>query len=176
MTKYKDMKQKYYLICVVFYFFLMISCQQNKTSPIQDNSKKDDTTRNIVGTWKLIEYADLNEEEGKWEYPYGKVKGYFTYTKNNIVNLNLSNEIPMDLSRDSFSTKKMTYKDVWTNSVGYFGKYSIDYEKSILTHHVEGGSLPWYVGTDQKRPFYFEGDTLVIGYKNDWIRKLIKVD
>lgn len=81
----------------------------------------------------------------------------------------------MDLSRDSFSTQLLTFEEIWTNSVGYFGKYSIDYENSIITHNVEGGSLPWYVSTDQKRPFYFEGDTLVIGYKNDWIRKLIKI-
>lgn len=169
------MKQKCYLICVIIYLVLATSCQEKKSKPT-DNSNEEETTKSIVGTWKLIEYADLNETEGKWEYPYGKVKGYFTYTKNNIVNLNLSNEIPMELSRDSFNTQKMTFKDVWTNSVGYFGKYSIDYEKSVVIHHVEGGSLPWYVGTDQERPFYFEGDTLIIGYKNDWIRKLIKVD
>jgi len=164
---------------MVFYLFLVTSCQKNQNNTVEDtinNIKEEEITKSIVGTWKLIDYADFNESENKWEYPYGKVKGYFTYTKNNIVNLNLSNEVPMVLSRDSFNTKKMTYKEVWTNSVGYFGKYSIDYEKSILTHHVEGGSLPWYVGTNQKRPFYFEGDTLVIGYKNDWIRKLIKVD
>lgn len=170
------MNRKYYLAYVIFYLIFMISCQEDKTRIIQDYTIENDTRSNIVGTWKLIEYANLNEKENKWEYPYGKVKGYFTYTKNNIVNLNLSNEIPMGLSRDSIDTQLMTYNTVFKNAVGYFGKYSIDYEKSIITHHVEGGSLPWYIGTDQKRPFYFEGDTLVIGYKNDWIRKLIKVD
>ena len=170
------MNQKYYLAYAVFYLFFMTSCQENKTETIQNNTKENESKGSIVGTWKLVEYANFNEKENKWEYPYGKVKGYFTYTKNNIVNLNLSNEISMALSRDSIDTQIMTYNDVFKNSVGYFGKYSIDYKKSIIIHHVEGGSLPWYIGTDQKRPFYFEGDTLVIGYKNDWTRKLIKVD
>ena len=169
------MKINLKIIFLIFSIVYIFSCQKNKPLTKNKNSEKVEESNNIVGTWELIEYADFNETENKWEYPYGKVKGYFTYTKNNIVNLNLSNEIPMKLSRDSFNTKKLTFKDVWTNSVGYFGKYTIDYKKSIITHHVEGGSLPWYVGTDQKRPFYFEGDTLVIGYKNDWIRKLVKV-
>lgn len=165
-----------YIFSICFLIIFTFSCKEKKLNTKKLNSIKTESTKNIVGTWKLIEYADFNEKENKWEYPYGKVKGYFTYTKNNVVNLNLSNEIPMNISRDSFNTQKMTFKDVWTNSVGYFGKYTIDYKKSIIIHHVEGGSLPWYVGTDQKRPFYFEGDTLIIGYKNDWIRKLIKVD
>ena len=42
-------------------------------------------------------------------------------------------------------------------SVGYFGTYSVDYDKSIITHHVEGGSLPYYIGTDQERPFSLKG-------------------
>ena len=170
------MKINFKIMLLIFSIVYIFSCQNNTPLTKKENSGKVKEKNIIVGTWKLIEYADFNETENKWEYPYGKVKGYFTYTSNNIVNLNLSNEIPMNLSRDSFNTQKMTFKDVFTNSVGYFGKYSIDYEKSIITHHVEGGSLPWYVGTDQKRPFYFEGDTLVIGYKNDWIRKLVKVD
>ena len=174
--KYSIFKQIWTLLLLLIVFILFCACNQlsNQKDGVILNKKEKE--KNIIGTWKLIEYADLNEENNKWEYPYGKVKGYFTYTKNNIVNLNLSNEVPMDLSRDSFHTQKLTFKDVWTNSVGYFGKYTIDYQKSVIIHHVEGGSLPWYVGTDQKRPFYFEGDTLVIGYKNDWIRKLVKVD
>ena len=92
----------------------------------------------IVGTWRLIEFANLDSTKGAWEYPYGKnPKGYFTYTKNNIVNINISSEVPLKISEDS--SKKYTihlYDYIWQNSFGYFGTYSVDLKNSVVIHHV----------------------------------------
>jgi hypothetical protein len=132
----------------------------------------------IVGTWRLLEFTDLDSTTGQWKYPYGKnPKGYFTYTKNNIVNLNISSEFPLKISEDS--TKKYTinlYDFVWKNSFGYFGTYSVDLANSVVTHHVEGGCLPYYIDTDQKRPFTLKGDTLIIGNYKTWKRVLVRAD
>jgi hypothetical protein len=46
---------------------------------------------------------------------------------------------------------------------GYFGTYTIDSLNSIVTHHVKGGSVMNYIGTDQHRQFILKGDTLLIG-------------
>ena len=146
------------------------------------SSQKPDSNRlkndnEIVGTWQLIEFPDYDTTENIWIHPFGeKVKGYFTYTKNNIVNLNISNEESIILSPDSLSIVKYSYSDVLNNSLGYFGNYTIDFENSIVTHHVKGGSIPWYIGTDQQRPFILNGDTLIIGDNKTWKRILIKVD
>ena len=61
-------------------------------------------------------------------------------------------------------------------SLGYFGTNTVDLKKLIVTHHVQGGSLPWYDKTDQPRLFILKGDTLIIGDSQTWKRILVKTD
>lgn len=132
----------------------------------------------IVGTWHLIEFINLDTLTGKWNYPYGKnPKGYFTYTKSNIVNLNISTDAPLKISEED-SKKQMVnlYNYVMNVAFGYFGTYTLDAEKSIVTHHVKGGGLPWYIDTDQPRQFQMKGDTLIIGDNIKTKRVLVRVD
>ena len=118
----------------------------------------------LVGTWRLIEYADFDSINNKWTHPYGNnPKGYFTYTKSGIVNLNGSAEKPLEIPTDSIYTKPLSLGEVLDNAFGYFGTYTIDSTNSIVTHHVEGGSVIPYIGTDQPRQFIIKGDTLFIG-------------
>ncbi len=57
----------------------------------------------LVGTWRLIEFADLDSGTLTWIYPYGKnPMGYFTYTSNGIVNLNICSETPFKISEDIY--------------------------------------------------------------------------
>ena len=94
----------------------------------------------IVGTWKLVEFADRDSIANPWKYPFGKnPRGYFTYTANHIVNLNISNESPLEISPDSLTTTAFVYRDLINNSVGYFGKYELKMEDSLVIHKVEGG-------------------------------------
>lgn len=132
----------------------------------------------LVGTWRLIEFTDFDSATLAWTYPYGKnPKGYFTYTKNHIVNLNICSETPSKISRDSARNYNVNLAN-WLeyNSLGYFGTYSVDFDKSILVHHVMGGSMTWYIDTDQVRPFILRGDTLIIGDNKTWRRVLVKED
>jgi len=90
---------KQFQILVVMTVFVLVC---SEISSGQNNSKMSKTDKGVtksnqlVGTWKLIEYADLDTITGKWDYPYGKnPRGYFTYTKSHIVNLNISSDIPL---------------------------------------------------------------------------------
>lgn len=132
----------------------------------------------IIGTWKLIVHTDLDTISGKWFYRYGEnPRGYFTYTKNGIVNLNISTDNPMKISEDSAKKYAVNlHAYLSTNAVGYFGTYTVDVERSIVTHHVKGGSYPWYFETDQQRPFILKGDTLIITNNKTWKRVLVRVD
>ena len=157
------MKNKIYIL--LSFIFLLNSCNTEK----KENS--------IVGTWKLIEFSDLDSVTNQWEHPYGKnPKGYFTYTSNGIVNLNISNENPLQLSSDSLNSTKFVYSDFMNNSVGYFGEYEISLEDSIVTHKVKGGSIPFYIGKNEPRPFILNNDTLTIGDNKTWRRVLVKID
>lgn len=74
----------------------LISCSSDK-------KKINDRKQNkLVGTWKLIEYADFDTVHNRWTYPYGEhPKGYFTYTQSGVINLNGSAEKPLDIPPDS---------------------------------------------------------------------------
>ncbi len=172
---------KQFLILTGLTIFVLV-CNENTSG--QNNSKiskadKSVTQSNkLVGTWKLIEYADLDSITGKWEYPFGKnPRGYFSYTKNYIVNLNVSSDIPLKITEDSaknYNIKLLNWIDHY--SEGYFGTYSVDLIKSVVTHHVKGGNIPWYIDTDQPRPFMLKGDTLIIGDNKTWKRVLVRAD
>lgn len=166
------------------YLFLLFALTQTFNSFGQNHSKlgkyKTGTTQleKLIGTWRLIEFANLDSATLKWKYPYGKnPKGYFTYTRTGIVNLNISTETPVKISIDSAKNYNINLLN-WANnfSLGYFGTYTVDFNKSIVTHHVKGGSLPWYIDTDQPRPFVLKGDTLIIGNSKTWKRVLVKTD
>jgi Lipocalin-like domain len=150
---------------------------QSKIKPVRPD-KAGSPMDKLAGTWRLVEFANLDAATSTWIYPYGKnPKGYFTYTKTGIVNLNISSETPLKISEDSaknYNIKLLNW--VYNYSEGYFGTYSVDFNKSIVTHHVKGGSLPWYIDTDQQRPFILKGDTLVIGDSKTWKRVLVKED
>ena len=146
------------LLIILLKVIAVISCNADKYKTKEKEKNK------LVGTWRLIEYADYDSVTNKWIHPYGNhPKGYFTYTKSGIVNLNGSAEKPMVIAADSEYTKPITLGAVLDNAFGYFGTYTIDSLNSIVTHHVKGGSVINYIGTDQHRQFILKGDTLIIG-------------
>jgi hypothetical protein len=63
----------------------------------------------------------------------------------------------------------------YTAYVAYFGTYTVDAEKRVVTHHVEGSLAPDFTDTDQPRPFKLEGDKLEIGDGKTWRRELERV-
>ena len=77
----------------------------------------------IVGTWRLVDFADLDSISQTWKYRYGRnPRGFFTYTKSGVLNLNISSEIPPKISEDSARHHSMNLFDFVENiSLGYFG-------------------------------------------------------
>ncbi len=59
--------------------------------------------------------------------------------------------------------------------VAYFGTYTVDTEKHVVTHHVRGSLSPDYTDTDQPRPFKLDGGRLEIGDGKTWRRVLERV-
>ena len=170
------MKHKHFLLLLsataTFHSFAQIKSPKGKPAIAATQMNK------LVGTWRLVEFADRDTITAPWTYQFGKhPKGYFTYTKTGIVNLNISAETPLKISRDSAKNYNINLLN-WAdhNSEGYFGTYTIDFNTSIVTHHVKGGSLPWYTDSDQPRPFIFKSDTLIIGDNLLWKRVLVRAD
>ena len=166
-----------FLIAVLLSTFTLSAYGQKSTKTEKKNNERLNPSK-LIGTWRLIKYANLDSISGKWVFPYGEnPKGYFTYTKNGIVNLNISSTIPLKISEDSTKNYAPTlYEYISNTALGYFGFYTVDSKKSIVTHHVKGGTIPNYIDTDQPRPFILMGDTLIIGDNKTWKRVLIRAD
>ena len=61
-------------------------------------------------------------------------KGYFTYTKSGIVNLNISADTALKISEDSVKNYSINLLNLANNfSLGYFGTYTVDFNKSNNT-------------------------------------------
>jgi hypothetical protein len=161
------------LFCILLIVFF-VGCKQR--SHAQGNRAKSKGT-DLVGTWRLIEFADL-DSAGNWLHPLGKnPRGFVTYTRTNIFNINMSSEVPPEITQEQSKSKNILLDDfLWKYSFGYFGTYRVDFKTSVVTHEVKGGTIPWFIGTDQPRPFVLKGDTLIIGDNRTWKRVLVKAD
>jgi hypothetical protein len=161
------------ILCVLAILFL-IGCYYGSHA---QNKRTKSKSNDLIGTWRLVVFANL-DSAGNWLYPFGKnPRGFVTYTRTNIFNINMSSERPPAITEEESKTKTILLDDfLWKYSFGYFGTYRVDYKSSVVTHEVKGGTMPWFIGTDQPRPFILKGDTLIIGDNKTWKRVLVKAD
>ena len=134
----------------------------------------------LIGTWRLVEVADL-DEDGKWQHRFGEhPRGYFVYDVTGRVHIQIMKVPPLE----AFPEAKLNDGNLpspehaiaaYTAYVAYFGTYTVDAENLVVTHHVEGSLAPDFTGTDQPRPFKLEGDRLEIGDGKTWRRVLERV-
>ncbi len=68
-------------------------------SAVNAQSKKVD--KGIVGTWRLVYFADFDSATNSWIFRYGKnPRGFFTYTKSGLLNINISSDNPLKISEE----------------------------------------------------------------------------
>lgn len=124
--------------------------------------------RALIGTWRVVEFADL-DKDGKWQYWYGEhPRGYFVYDATGHVHIQIMRVPPLAPYPESiFDAGKMASPEhalaAYTAYLAYFGTYTVDAQKHLVTHHVEGSLAPDYTNTDQPRHFKLKGDRLEIG-------------
>lgn len=117
----------------------------------------------IVGTWRLVSYED-KPPSGPSLYPFGRdVKGQLMYDASGRMSIQIM-KVPHpkvasgDDSRVTLEEKQALY-DAY---VAYFGAYTVDSDRGVVIHHVEGDLADVYVGSDEERPFVLRGDTLIL--------------
>jgi len=134
----------------------------------------------LIGTWRLVEVADLGKD-GKWQYRFGEhPQGYFVYDPTGHVHIQIMKDPPLapfpeaNLIDGNLPSPEHALA-AYSAYVAYFGAYTVDEEKHVVTHHVEGSLAPDFIGTDQPRPFKLEADRLEIGDGKTWRRVLERV-
>ena len=131
----------------------------------------------LIGTWRLIEFSDL-DNDGKWQHRFGeRPLGYFVYDATGHVHIQIMKVPPLPRFPEA-STVHGTPPSAehalaaYAAYVAYFGTYTVDAKKHVVTHHVEGSLAPDFTATNQPRPFKLEGDRLEIGDGKTWRRVL----
>ncbi|MGB2602450.1 MAG: lipocalin-like domain-containing protein [Candidatus Sulfotelmatobacter sp.] len=136
--------------------------------------------RALIGTWRLVELADL-DKDGKWKFRFGEHPcGYFVYDRTGHVHIQIMKVPPLaPFSEANTIEGKLPSAEhalaAYSAYVAYFGTYTVDEKKHVVTHHVEGSLAPEFTDTDQPRPFKLEGDRLEIGDGKTWRRVLERV-
>jgi hypothetical protein len=133
------------------------------------NAAVSEMQERLVGAWTLVEWSEQRPGGAK-AFPLGEdAGGQIIYTADGHVAAQLVRH-----ERRSFSSadwREASEKDAaraFKEYFGYFGTYSIDAERHVVTHHVEGSWFPNLEGKDQERHYRFENDLLVLDADTDW--------
>lgn len=144
-------------------------------------------TSGIVGTWRLVKFEDI--EDGKVIRRFGeRPNGLFVYTADGHVIIQIANPANPACVTEGKKTLPGRKDDIalavctpeqlealLNGSVAYWGTYSVDMSKGIVTHNVVSDVTNGYAGTAQPRPFVLNGDRLEIGDGKTWTRVLERV-
>ncbi|HEX9983903.1 MAG TPA: lipocalin-like domain-containing protein [Thermoanaerobaculia bacterium] len=144
----------------------------------------------IIGCWQMTEAWDIDDpgKPGK-SYPWGNPPlGYWVYDPAGNFALQISVNPPLPLVNVPAPDPNANWWDVgqsltsdmtasFDNYYAYFGTYTVDYEKGVVTHHVITDVLRAYTGTKQPRDFKLSDDNneLTIGDPASYIRKFKRV-
>lgn len=136
----------------------------------------------LVGTWRLFEFWDRDSATAPKSYPYGEQPtGYFVYDPTGHVAIHIQKGPMPPVGRPGRGEnwfRSASLEELRT-TVGsfraYFGTYSVDRDRGIVIHQVEGDSRALYTGTPQRRHFRLVGDSLIIGNDTTARRVLLRV-
>ena len=110
----------------------------------------------FVGNYALISYVTFPEAGPAVDMEY---VGRLSYDRaGNMSGLGMPSGLP---EREREAGSRLT------GGFAYWGKVTVDDEKKVVIHHVEGSPLmPSWVGGDNVRFYEFEGDLLRLSLKN----------
>jgi hypothetical protein len=138
---------------------------------VAGSPRASDTTASVVGTWRLVLADHRPNKEGPWVHAYGEhPQGYIVYDQTGHMFVQVCNDPPTPpfASGDDYKPTAREAQTAYLNYVAYFGTYSLDPARHVLTHHVEGSLLPSFTATDQERPYILHGDTLELTDSETW--------
>lgn len=138
--------------------------------------------RALVGVWRVVQFCDV-DSAGKETNPLGATPvGVFVYTPTGQLSLHAmrTTAVPPFVAEDKAPTDGFR-RALLDGYFGYFGTYTITSDSTVI-HHIIGGSIPRFIGTDQHRHYRIRDggpnapDTLSIGtYPAPPCRKLVRV-
>jgi Lipocalin-like domain len=145
-------------------------------NPIADAARAADTDDRgpFIGSWKLISY-ELTFTSGAVLKPFGdRPTGLILYQKDGHMSAQLmSAEAAPFADSDPLQATNDEAGGAWRGYIGYWGTFSVDTEKGVVTHHIEGGWFPNWIGKNQIRSFRFsDGELILEAHSPEWHARL----
>jgi hypothetical protein len=117
----------------------------------------------LVGTWRLVSF-ESRTTGGEIRRPLGPAaKGQLLYDAAGHMSAHL-----MDPDRPPFASGDLTrgsdaeVRAAMAGYIAYYGTYTLDLSRGVVTHHVQGALFPNWIGGDQVRYVRLDGDRLTI--------------
>ena len=131
------------------------------------------TPRDLVGMWRVVRFCD-RDSTGAMVEPLGPNPiGYFVYAPTGELSIQVMRTPPSGpLAGEPVQLPALGALRPYY--FGYFGTYTIISDTTVI-HHVQGGTFPEYIGTNQRRTYHIRGDTLSIGAPSFPCRILIRI-
>jgi hypothetical protein len=123
-------------------------------------------SRQIVGTWRAIEYLNPNGADSAARFPLGRPpRAYLSYDNTGHVFFHA-----LRTSGDS-GDRRVRWREADSTSLvrilseadAYVGTYRVDPHTQMVMHRIEAEIPPTLGQTEIAKPFRINGDTLIIG-------------
>lgn len=117
----------------------------------------------FVGTWALVS-QEFRDADGQVVYPAGNdAVGVIMYDSAGSMAVQIMRlDRPLFASGDILDGTPAEIRAAYQGYNAYFGTYTVDEDRRIVTHHLRGSLFPNRVGSDQIRHFAFDGDRLTL--------------
>lgn len=117
----------------------------------------------LVGIWKLSSF-EFKESNGNVTYPFGKeAKGILIYSEQGYMSVHVMRpDRPPFISGDQSKGTLEEIRTAFEGCISYYGRYEVDEDNKIVTHHVEGSLFPNWTGQSLQRYFEFQGKNTLI--------------
>lgn len=130
-----------------------------------------------VGTWNMTAVESRDSAGGPWRRPFGDAPfGYVTYNADGTHTMNFTRTpVPaMFAAGTDRGATEAELRQAYEGYFSWFGRYTVDPVRGIITHRIEGSLWPSWRNTVQERPFVIRGDTLLLGDQQRSRRVLVR--
>ena len=130
----------------------------------------------LVGTWTLVSSNQVLPDGRKEQQFGGSPRGINVFDPNGRFFLMIANpdflmvasaDIPNAVSNDLNKTNSEEFSGLITESIAYYGTYTLNESETVVILHLDASTFPNQVGTDQERTITFPtADELIMKYSN----------
>jgi hypothetical protein len=116
----------------------------------------------IVGAWRLVSVEDRRADGALLDRLGPRPVGLLVYGAEGALSLQMARReraAPGAVAGDAATARIV---EAYAGYVAYFGTWSLDAERGVIVHRIEGGLVPGHEGQVQERAFALDGDRLVL--------------